>query len=134
MPNYSREHKRKLGAVLLKLQKKEPDFTEEEWQLAKVLEGQGLAKYLGPDPSPKIMPIEEVQKQMQLSALATFVLSGMGEDFVLRNSEDKLRDGKFLLPTETAWYDSWPWKLVWPALVSVITTLIVQAIRGCGGR
>jgi len=38
------------------------------------------------------------------------------------------------LEVALAWYDQWPWKLVWPAIVSVITTLIVYAIKSSGSK
>jgi hypothetical protein len=130
MSDHSQENRRKLGAVLLKLRNRECDYTEEELQLARVLEGRGLARFVGPDQSPKFLGIEETYQHMQLAALAHYVLTGMGEDFVLRHPEAELRGGRFILPGETPWYDRWPWKLVWPALVSIVTTLFVQAIRG----
>jgi hypothetical protein len=64
---------------------------------------------------------------MQLAASATYIRSGTGEDLVLKHSADELLAGKFMLPGETHWYDSWPWKLLWPALVSIVTTLVIQA-------
>ncbi len=137
MAEGSRELRRKLGAVLVKLKKQDFGFTQEEWQLAKVLEARGLAKYLGPDQSPKMMSIEEYSRHVQLCAVSHYVLTGNGEEFVRTYTEEQLLAGGFLLPGETPWYDRWPWKLVWPAVVSVITalvtTLIVQAIKGSGG-
>ena len=138
MTEVSRELKRKLGAVLVKLKKQDFGFSQEEWQLAKVLEAKGLTKYLGPDQEPKMMSIEEYSRHVQLSAVSHYVLSGSGEEFVLRYTEEQLLAGRFLLPGETAWYDRWPWKLVWPAVVSLITalvtTLIVQVIKGSGAK
>jgi hypothetical protein len=138
MAEVTRELKRKLGAVLVKLKKQDFGFAQEEWQLAKVLEGKGLTKYLGPDQGPKMMSVEEYSRQMQLSAVSHYVLTGAGEEFVLRHTEEQLLAGRFLLPGETPWYDRWPWKLIWPALVSVITalitTLIVQAVKGGGTK
>jgi hypothetical protein len=138
MTRVAQDLKRKLGALLVKLKKQDYGFTQEEWQVAKVLEGKSLTKYLGPDQGPKMMSIEEYSRHLQLSALSHYVLTGNGEEFVLRYTEEQLLAGRFLLPGEMSWYDRWPWKLVWPAIVSVIaaliTTLIVQAIKGSGAK
>ena len=134
MAEVTRELKRNLGAVLVKLKKQDFGFTQDEWQLAKVLEGKGLAKFLGPEQGPKFMSIDEYSRQAQLAAQSYYVLTGAGEEFVLRYTEAQLLAGSFLLPGETPWYDRWPWKLVWPALVSVVTTFIVTAIKGSGGK
>src|SRR5207245_1736386 len=106
---------------------------------AMILEGKGLAKFVGPDPSPKVMSSPmELHQQIQLAARAHYALSGAGEELILRFSEEQLLGGKFLLPGETEWYDQWPWKLVWPAAVSiitaVITSIIVGAIKGPGTK
>ncbi len=134
MAGVTRELKRKLGTVLVKLKKQDYGLTQDEWQLAKVLEGKGLTRYLGPDQGPKMMSIEEYERHFQLSALSRYDLTGTGEEFVLRYTEEQLLAGRFLLPGEMPWYDCWPWKLIWPAIVSIltalITTLIVQAIKG----
>ena len=132
MAEVSRSLKRQLGAVLVKLKKQDSGFTEEERQLAKVLEGKGMTKFLGPDQGPKMMSTAEYAKHVQLSALSRYVLTGSGQEFVLRYTEEQLLAGRYLLPGETPWYDCWPWKLVWPAVVSIITTLIIYAIKGVG--
>ncbi len=130
MAEVNQELKRKLGAVLVKLKKQDYVFTQDERQLAKVLESKSMARYLGPEQGPKVISTEDYHKHVQLSALSYFVLTGVGEEFVLRFTEEQLLSGRFLLPGEAPWYDRWPWKLLWPAIVSVITTLVVTAIKG----
>lgn len=83
---------------------------------------------LGLPPGPKVLPITELVKQAQLAAITHFVLTGLGKDFVLRHSEANLSTGHFLLPGETAWYDNWPWKILWPALISLFTSVVTAAI------
>ncbi len=84
MTDITRELKRKLGALLVKLKKQDFGFTQEEWQLAKVLEAKSLTKYLGPDQGPKMMSIEEHLRHVHLSAVSHYVLTGSGEEYVLR--------------------------------------------------
>lgn len=134
MAEITRELKRKLGTVLIKLKKQDFGLNQEEWQLAKVLEGKGLVKFLGPDQGPKIMSITEYSKQLQLAALSQYVLTGIGEELTLRHTEEHLQSGRYLMPGESAWFDRWPWKLIWPAIVSIITTLIVYAVKGSGTK
>jgi hypothetical protein len=112
MPEMTRELKCKLGAVLVKLKKQDFGLAQEEWQLAKALEGKGMAKFLGPEPGPKIMSVTDVARQAQLAVLSHYLLTGVGEEFVLRHTEEQLLTGRFLLPGETPWYDQWPWRLV----------------------
>ena len=134
MSETTRELKRKLGAVLVKLKKQDFGFTQEEWQLAKVLEAKNLTRYLGPDQGPKIMSTEEYSRHINLSRGLALCTHRRRRKFILKYTEKQLLAGQFLLPGETPWYDSWPWKLVWPAVLSVITalitTLIFQAFKG----
>jgi hypothetical protein len=130
MGEYPRGLKRKLGAVLLKIKQSDYGFNEEEWQLAKVLEGKGLAKFFGPDPGPKIMSSQEYANHVQMAALSHYMLTGLGQEFVLKHTEQNLLRDRFLLPSEMPWYDQWPWKLIWPAIVSIATTLVIYAIKG----
>jgi hypothetical protein len=99
-----------------------------------VLAGKGLAKFHGPELGPRITSIEEYSNQLQLATCSYYALTDAGQEFVFRHTEEQLRAGKFLLPGETPWYDQWPVKLLWPALVSVGTTLvtyfIMSAIKG----
>jgi len=132
MADITRELKRKLGAVIVKLKKQDYGFSQDEWQLAKVLESRGVTKFLGRDQGPKIMSIADHSKHTYLAAMSHYILTGYGEEFALRHTEDQLLAGRYLLPGEMPWYDQWPWKLVWPAIVSVITTLLVYAIKGSG--
>jgi hypothetical protein len=128
MAEVAREQKKKLGALLIKLKKQDFSITQDEWSLAKVLESRGLTKFLGPEPGPKITSMTDFVKNAQLAALSHYVLTGLGEEFALRYSESQLIAGQFLLPGEIPWHDRWPWKLLMPAIISVITTVITTFI------
>ena len=138
MAEINRELKRRLGAILVKLKKHDSGFTQDERQLAKVLEGKGMTKFFGQEQGPKIMSVTDYASQGRLAAMSHYILTGVGEEFVLQHTEAQLLAGWFLLPGETAWHDRWPWKLVWPAIVSVVTTLtttlILYAIKGSGSK
>jgi hypothetical protein len=82
----TREAKAKLGAMLLKISRGACGYSSEEWELGRVLEGKGLAQFIGPDPGPKIMPIAEFAKQAQLAALSHFVITGQGTGVDLTTS------------------------------------------------
>src|SRR5437868_3771809 len=99
MATLNAAQKQKLGQLLLKLHRNEHGYTEEEWKLAKVLEGRGLAKYIGPDQSPKVMSATDYYRHAQLCALSHYSLTGLGEDFVLRHKdkEHDLLSGRYLL-------------------------------------
>jgi hypothetical protein len=128
MSEFTNEFKKKAGSLLLKLKRGEHGMSEEEWSIAKFLSDKGLAKYVGPEQAPKIMSITEAHNQMMLSALAHYQLSGLGEEFVQRHSEEQLTTGRFLFPGELPWHDRWPWKLLLPAIVSLVVSIIVNVV------
>lgn len=134
MADYSRETKQKLGTLLLRLKRKEHGLTEEEWTLAKVLDGKGLARYNGPDMSPSYSTIGEAHARMTLAALSGYELTGQGQAFVLQYTDDQLANGLFRFPGELPWFESWPWKLLLPAIISAVfgtgSALVIWAIKG----
>lgn len=134
MPELSRDVKRKLGALLLRLKNRDYGLTADEWQLAKVLQGMKLAWYNGPDMRPQYFEPGGFHAHLQLAAVSHHELTGEGEALVLRYTDDQLRKGRFLLPGESAWYDRWPWRLLVPAAISAFcgtfSSLIIWAIKG----
>jgi hypothetical protein len=128
MSEYSIDFKRKAGSLLLKLKRGDRGMSGEEWSTAKFLSDKGLAKYFGPDQSPKLVSMTEAHNQMILSALSHYQLTGLGEEFVQRHTEEQLCAGRFLFPGENPWHDQWPWKLLLPGIVSLIVSIIVNVI------
>jgi hypothetical protein len=137
MPEYNRQQKKQLGALLLKLSKGDFGLRSEEVLLAKALKGRGLVKWSGEERRARVTSGAQAALDAYADAFSHYDLSDSGQAFVQRHSEDQLREGRFLFPGETPWQDEWPWKLLWPALVSiatsaitaVITTLIVSALK-----
>jgi hypothetical protein len=128
MSDYTLDFKKKAGAILAKLKKRDYSLTEEGLSIAKFLADKGLAKYIGPDQSPRIGSLEEVHHQVMLGALSHYQLTGLGEEFVQRHTEEQLSSGSFLLPGEPPWHDRWPWKLLLPAILSLVISVIVNVI------
>lgn len=120
--------KKKAGALLLKLSRAEfYGLTAEENQMARVLEGRGLTRYVGPDryqPPGRNIAITDLHEVIQMAANAYFALTGAGEEMVLKVGEQNLLAGKFLLPSDPAWYDRFPYKLLLPAIVSVFVSIV----------
>ena len=114
----------------MKLQTPTGGLTSEEHQLVKVLIAKNLVRYVGPEQKPAIHKIQDISAAMQLAAMAYFELTGVGIDLIQRWGEEAIREGKFNWTDEIGWYDRWPWKLVWPVFASIVTTLVVQWIRG----
>jgi len=102
MSDYKIDFKRKAGAILTKLKKQDRSLSEEDLVFAKFHAGTdiGLAKYFGPEQSPKFMDISTARNQMMLAALSHYQLTGRGEGFVQRHSEEQLSAGRFLFPGE----------------------------------
>ena len=128
MSQLTRGLKRRIGDVLIKLLQGS-SLTAEDKQIALILESKGMAKFYGPPRGPRKMPAQEVLDYQHLSAMSYFALTGLGSEFILSYSEKRLLAGRFLLPGETPWYDQWPWKLVWPAIVAILTTLFINALK-----
>jgi hypothetical protein len=129
MSQLSRNYRKKLGHLLVKLSKSEYSLTQEETNLAKVLESRALVKFIGPDRIIKPMSLADSVSNIWAAGLAHFEITGAGTELIAQYGEQALVSGRYLFPGETVWYDRWPWKLLWPAIVSIITTLIVTWIK-----
>ena len=129
MTQYSIVYKKKVGAVLNKLRQHDWTLSGEEIAVAKFLVDKGIAKFVGVESPPvMIVPVADLANQMQLRAFNHYELSGFGEAFVQKYPERKLLSGRFLFPDDPPWHDRWPWRLLLPAIVSLIVSLIVSII------
>ena len=129
MSQYPLAYKKRIGVVLKKLKKGTWTWDEEEVAVIKFLVDKGLAKFVGVESPPVTMvSVADLANQMQLQAGNHYELSGLGEALVQSYSERQLASGRFLLFDEPPWYDRWPWKLLLPAIISLIVSLIVTIV------
>ena len=129
MQDYSKAAKSEYGKLMLQLREGGAGLSEKEWALAKALEGMGLVEYFGPDPRPRISTPADAWRDVALAANAVFRLSPRGHDLVARYSAADLQAGRYLLPGEVPWYDRFPWKLVWPAIVSIVMAVLTVLLK-----
>jgi hypothetical protein len=129
MSQYPLVYKKKVGAVIQKLKEQTWTWDAEESTVIKFLVDKGLAKFVGVESPPvMIVPVADLANQMQLQAANHYELSGLGEAFVQKYSKKHLASGRFLFFDEPPWHDRWPWKLVLPAIISLIVSLIVTIV------
>ena len=70
------------------------------------------------------MSITEIHDHMQLSALSNYELTGLGEEFVQRHSEEQLIQGKFLVPGEPPWHERWLTKWLFAVALVILGTVV----------
>jgi len=103
MRQYSTEYKKKVGKALHTLKERswlQP--TGEEAPVVKFLADIHLVEFVGVESPPvAIMPVSELANYQQVRVFNHYELSGLGEEFVQRYSEEQLLSGSFLLPDET---------------------------------
>ena len=117
--------KKQVGAALVHLRTKNGYPPAELVAAIKYLEDAGLARFRGTRIEPgTMMSIAEYSDRVISASQAYYELTGHGEALVAKHTDAQLLAGKFALPLETKWYDRWPWKIVWPAVVSLITGVI----------
>lgn len=134
MPYYKQPYKAKLGECLVQLRDRVLSPSDEQLEIIRVLQSLGIARFEGPPPRYGSMSGPEAHTLMTIMANSYYEPTGLGYDLLHRYSTEQLSSGKFLLPGESEWFDRWPWKLVLPAVLSIvvaiITTMLVNAITG----
>jgi len=111
VPNLTLAFKKQVGAFLLRLDRKEIGYSEDEWKIGDFLEDKGLARRVGPRPvAGEVLRPEQVHSRAMALSQSHFELSGTGFAFVAQQSEETLSSGRFLLPWELPWYGRAPWK------------------------